>query len=196
MWSTNQPGNLNHIGWSFLTIPYWEGWDQWSSPELNLLILSWKLKAKNGTVQDLLHHVLTIPSTQISQQWIYQLCQWEIRFHQLWQARLHCLYREIFLSVPPVWVNLPPEVITNMPRWSTRSIKGIPPVRFTPSKKWAMCVVHNGTLWKPVEKLFLCSVRTYQGSHFSALTKFQDFIQNSRYNFLSFFLMWPPYTIG
>ena len=25
------------------------------------------------------------------------------------------------------------------------------------------------------------------GSHFSALTKFQDFIQNSRYNFLLFF---------
>ena len=35
-----------------------------------------------------------------------------------------------------------------------------------------------------------------QGSHFSALTKFQDFIQNSRYNFLLFFLMWPPHTIG
>ena len=39
------------------------------------------------------------------------------------------------------------------------------------------------------------SASKIQGSHFSVLTKFQDFIQNSRYNFLSF-LMWPPDTIG
>ena len=30
-------------------------------------------------------------------------------------------------------------VIPSMPRWSTCSTKGIPPVRSTPSKKWAMC---------------------------------------------------------
>ena len=51
-----------------------------------------------------------------------------------------------------------PVVIPSTPRWSTHSNKGIPPVRFTPSKKWAVC---NGTLWKPVERLFLYSVRTY-----------------------------------
>ena len=53
-----------------------------------------------------------------------------------------------------------PAVIPSTPRWSTHSTKGIPPVRFTPSKKWAVCI-HNGTLWKPVERLFSCSVRTY-----------------------------------
>ena len=53
-----------------------------------------------------------------------------------------------------------PAVIPNTPRWSTHPTKGIPPVRFIPSKKWAVCI-HNATLWKPVERLFSCSVRTY-----------------------------------
>ena len=39
---------------------------------------------------------------------------------------------------------------TPSPGRSTHSNKGITPMRFTPSKKWAVC---NGTLWKPVEKL-------------------------------------------
>ena len=43
-------------------------------------ISSWKLKAKNGTVQDIFHHVLTNPSTKISNFQRYQLFQWTIWF--------------------------------------------------------------------------------------------------------------------
>ena len=56
-------------------------------------------------------------------------------------------------ATPPVQENIPvsstgvsqpstgsdPAVIPSTLRWSTHSIKGIPPVRFTPSNKWAMC---------------------------------------------------------
>ena len=52
-------------------------------PDLNLPISSWKLKAENGTTEDTFHHILTIPSTQISKHWRSQLCQWTIWFHQL-----------------------------------------------------------------------------------------------------------------
>ena len=45
-----------------------------------------------------------------------------------------------------------PVVIPSTPRWSSQPNKGIPPVRFTPSKKW-LCVPYR-TLWKPMERLF------------------------------------------
>ena len=52
-------------------------------PQSQLSYSSWKLKAENGTTEDTFHHVLIIPSTQISQHWRSQLCQWTIWFHQL-----------------------------------------------------------------------------------------------------------------
>ena len=42
-------------------------------------------------------------------------------------------------SVSQSSTNSDPVVISSMPRQSTHSTKGIPPVRFTPPKKWAVC---------------------------------------------------------
>ena len=51
-----------------------------------------------------------------------------------------------------------PAVLPSSPRCSTCSTKEIPPVSFTPTKKWTLYI---GTLWKPMERLFLHNVRTY-----------------------------------
>ena len=162
VWSTNQQRNLNHIGSSFQIIPYWEGPDQWSNPDLNLLISNWKLKAKNGTVQELFHHILTNPATQCSHTRATSFANEKsgsTSFDKF--DKFPCLYRETFLSVPLVWVNLPSAVILavieSTPKWSTHSTKGIPPVRFTPSKKWAM--EHYGSSGKAT--FLLHSVRTH-----------------------------------
>ena len=90
LWSTIQQRNLNHIGLSFLLIPYWEGQDPWSNLDLNLLISNWKLKANTGKVLELIHQILINPSTQCSQHQSYQLCQWTVWFHHHRQLRLHC----------------------------------------------------------------------------------------------------------
>ena len=54
----------------------------------------------------------------------------------------------------PSITNGDPVGIPSIPRWSSWPNKGIPLVRFTPSKKW-LCA--PGTLWKPVERLFSCT---------------------------------------
>ena len=154
VWSTNQQRNLNHIGLSFLTIPYLEGQDPWSSQDLNLLISKWKLKAKNGAVQELFHHVLTNPSTQCSQYQSYQLCQWTIQFHHHWQLRLRHCNRETFLSVTPVQFNLPSQAVVQQWQYQapledllTLPREFHPWVSLLPSSE--LCTMeHYGSQWK------------------------------------------------
>ena len=109
---------------------------------------SWKLKAKNGMQQELFHHVLTIPSPQNSQNRSYQLCQWAVWFPQPLTSKAMPLGKvNIPVSftgeVQPSIISSGPAILPSSPRHSTHSTKGIPPARFTPTKKWTFCVHWN-----------------------------------------------------
>ena len=104
----------------------------------------------------------SIPSTQISRPQRYQLCQWPFWFYHHWQARLHQLSRDKFPPVPLVHLQLPVAARKAVTQWFPPLQDGQPTAlgefhqcRFTPSKMW-LCV-YQGTLWKPVERQFLCT---------------------------------------
>ena len=161
---TNQQLSLIPIGWDFQTIPYWEGPDQWLSQGLHLLILSFRLKHNRGTLKDKLTHVLLTPSTSWMNTQCCLLHQWQVWPHQqqlIGAAKLvkitdpisstetpqPTVRGAVSSSLPSVSSSLP----STPPRCSTRSTKGVPPVCYTPSKKWmdySGCFMCARVQWK------------------------------------------------
>ena len=79
-------------------------------------------------------------SSKLTGQSEYYQCN---QFHSHWQVQ-----HSMTSSCQLVKFNLHPST-RHCPRWSTHSTKGIPPVRFTPSKQWALCALeHYGSQWK------------------------------------------------
>ena len=64
-------------------------------------------------------------------------------------------------SQPSITSSSGPAAIPGSPRYSTHSTKGIPPVRFTPTKK---CY---GTLWKTMERSLLFHLVEIRNVQFS-----------------------------
>ena len=141
---TNQQLSLIPIGWDFQTIPYWEGPGWWSNPGLYFLILSYRLKHSHGTLKEKLTHILQTPSTRWKWSQCCQLHQWKVWPHQqpkIGEAKVRKPTDPIISTEAPQPVEngfslggITPSV-PSTPRHSTRSTKGVPPDRYTPSRK-------------------------------------------------------------
>ena len=143
----------------FPIIPCWEGLDQWSRPNHNLPILNWKMKAKNGTGHIPPHWqqpfnskptILELPSLPMESPVPAGMTSKATPTVQGQIPVSSTSVTQCSISSDPA--------IPNTPRESTRSTNGIPPVRSTPSKKWAVCA------WNIIEgsgKGYFCIVSTY-----------------------------------
>ena len=138
---TNQQLSQIPFGWDFQTTPYWEGLGQWLSQGLYLLILSFRLKHNRETFEGETHSHSCESFSQLNGQSMLPVTL------MVSVTNPAAIDRGSKVSETPDPINSTgasqPTVergaissIPPIPRCSTRSTKGVPPVHYTPSRKW------------------------------------------------------------
>ena len=140
--SINQLLNQIPTGSGFQTTPSWEGPDQWSNQGLYLLILSFRLKHNRGNFEgDANSHFCDSFQQLNGQSMLPVMPMTSVTTPATINrdSQVSAIPDPITGATSPTSDRGPtPSPQMTTPRCSTRSTKGVPPVHYTPSRKWQM----------------------------------------------------------